>query len=517
MKYTKNQKLWREFVEDTRDIDISSFIPKRSLAAPLWEYNERINDEARERLLEIANKFFEDLELNKKLGYEVEIADIVLTGSLAGYNWSKYSDADLHILIDFKDVDNKFDFVSDYFRAKISNWNKIHEIYINSFEVEIYVQDKNEPHVSNGIYSVLKDLWLQKPTRQRENIDFDDVRKKSTKIMNIIDSVEQLYMEQKYEEVYDFSGRLKEKIRKFRRCGLEKGGIYSPENLSFKVLRRNGYLSRLSGLSTNSYDKMMSLKENLNRNWKNFLIEEDKPKNTLYAFDFDNTLVSNNGRIYLKDPRTALTQIQFDDFKRKNKHLSDEDFDFSAFEGMVGGNTYEKTAKILVNALEKGQNVVILTARTNPEPVKQFLLDNFGAKLPVIAVNSPDYRLLGDSDPIRKANWIKKQILSGVNTIYYYEDSDNNIAEVQKLRYDDEISDKNVKIFIYKVIGTPGNAKIVQKEEEEYQKKVKSKHRRMKTALIKPGGQKTSAGGGPYKKKPEYKRSKSAPAGAGGS
>ena len=39
---------------------------------------------------------------------------------------------------------------------------------------------------------------------------------------------------------------------------------------------------------------------------------------------------------------------------------------------------------------------------------------------------------------------------------------------------------------------------------------------RNKSALIKVGGQKTSAGGGPYSKKAEYKRSKSAPACAGG-
>ena len=58
MKYKNNQKLWKEFVEDTRDIDISGFVPKRSLAAPLWEYNERMNDDVRDRLLEIANKFF---------------------------------------------------------------------------------------------------------------------------------------------------------------------------------------------------------------------------------------------------------------------------------------------------------------------------------------------------------------------------------------------------------------------------------------------------------------------------
>ena len=35
------------------------------------------------------------------LGIDFFIHDILLTGSLANYGWSKYSDVDLHIVIDF--------------------------------------------------------------------------------------------------------------------------------------------------------------------------------------------------------------------------------------------------------------------------------------------------------------------------------------------------------------------------------------------------------------------------------
>jgi hypothetical protein len=253
---------------------------------------------------------------------------------------------------------------------------------------------------------------------------------------------------------------------------------------------------------------------NKKNDWNSFLNEKVEKK--IYIFDFDGTLALDDTKVQVKKTGEELGPKEYERYRELNPEIRAEDFDFSAFEGMISGNTYEKTAKILTDVLENGQNVVILTARSNPEPVKQYLSTNIGANVPVIAVNSPDYALLGDSDATKKANWIKKQILSGVDTVYFYEDSDNNIAEVQKLRYDDEISDKNVKIFIYKVIGTPGNAKIVQKEVEEYQKDVKRKHMRNKSALIKVGGQKTSAGGGPYSKKAEYKRSKSAPAGAGG-
>jgi len=52
---------------------------------------------------------------------------------------------------------------------------------------------------------------------------------------------------------------MKERIRKFRQAGLEKGGQYSVENLAFKLLRRNDYLQKLSSLKILSYDSLMSV------------------------------------------------------------------------------------------------------------------------------------------------------------------------------------------------------------------------------------------------------------------
>ena len=38
---------------------------------------------------------------------------------------------------------------------------------------------------------------------------------------------------------------IKDKIRNMRLAGLERSGEFSVENLSFKLLRRNGYLNKL--------------------------------------------------------------------------------------------------------------------------------------------------------------------------------------------------------------------------------------------------------------------------------
>ena len=74
-----------------------------------------------------------------------------------------------------------------------------------------------------------------------------------------IDKIEREFNNENYEESISDVERLKEKLRKFRKCGLEQGGEYSPENLAFKALRRNGYLEKLSRFKIDSYDKIMSL------------------------------------------------------------------------------------------------------------------------------------------------------------------------------------------------------------------------------------------------------------------
>tara|TARA_R100000458_G_C8263135_1_gene238441 strand:+ start:154 stop:942 length:789 start_codon:yes stop_codon:yes gene_type:complete len=257
--------LWEEYLDDNVGIDMSTFILKDNLNEDIWNEDHTLKEDVRERLLRIAEDFMILLELPTSL-----IEDVIITGSLANYNWSKYSDIDLHILLDFKDVNVDEELVRSYFQGHTGNWNKRHNIKMRGFEVEIYAQDVDEPHVSTGIYSVLNDKWVVEPRREDPDLDLENVVKKSQRLIELIDSVEEIYDEERYDDAYSFSSLVKEKIRKFRRCGLESAGQYSPENLAFKVLRRNGYLKKLSDIRNKSYDRINSVNENSARKWKQF-------------------------------------------------------------------------------------------------------------------------------------------------------------------------------------------------------------------------------------------------------
>jgi len=44
-----------------------------------------------------------------------------------------------------------------------------------------------------------------------------------------------------------------------RQAGLEKAGVFSPENLAFKMLRRSEALSKLHDVYIKAYDQTLSL------------------------------------------------------------------------------------------------------------------------------------------------------------------------------------------------------------------------------------------------------------------
>ena len=233
---------------------LKSFEVNDTLEPEVWEDN-KIKPEVREALLKIVKDFLIDLP------FDLEVEDITLTGSLANYNWSRYSDVDLHILVDFKKVDDNQELVAQFFRNLQTNWNNTHDIYMSDYEVEIYFQDTNEPHMSTGIYSIQNDEWVTEPKPEAASIDYANIEKKATDISDRITDIQRMLDEEDEEEkVLDAIDRLKAKIRNMRKTGLEGAGQFSVENLAFKVLRRSEELKRLSDLKVKAYDSMMTVK-----------------------------------------------------------------------------------------------------------------------------------------------------------------------------------------------------------------------------------------------------------------
>ena len=233
--------------------DLMAFDIQPTLNQKLWNGDKNIRPGVKGSLMDIVNEFMEGLDM------DMDIKDVIVTGSIANYNWSKFSDIDLHILIDFAEVNDNEEMVKKFFDAVRSNWNKLHNIRVKGHEVEIFVQDEHEPHVSTGVFSLLKDRWLVKPKKVQPAIDRHTATKKMKQIVREVDKLAAIYNNGKYEDAFEFSNRLREKLKRMRRSGLDRSGIYSPENLAFKMLRRSGDIEKLFDIYTLSYDKIHSL------------------------------------------------------------------------------------------------------------------------------------------------------------------------------------------------------------------------------------------------------------------
>jgi predicted nucleotidyltransferase len=230
---------------------------ERAMSDPKGQV-ETMKPKIRERLLDIAYEFIDFL------GVDVVVSDVVMTGSLANYNWSKFSDVDLHIIIDFNQFSKKeLPLYEELFRLKKTLFNDNHDITIFGYDVELYAQDENESHFSSGEYSVLFDEWITEPKKDKTEIDTDLIKKKSEQWMGQIDTVIENAKDEPLEVAIKLIDKYKDKIKKYRTAGLEKGGEMSDENLVFKVLRRNGYIQKLFDFKNEFMDKSLSLKETI--------------------------------------------------------------------------------------------------------------------------------------------------------------------------------------------------------------------------------------------------------------
>jgi hypothetical protein len=259
-----NKSLVDELFEDS-ELDqkiVKSFYSKESLSPDIFEEDNgsfSMKDNIRTKLLEIADKFVEFI------GIDFFIDDVHLTGSLSNFNWSEYSDVDLHILVDFNDFNdsNKKDstsmkkMVKEFFDSKKNNWNSEHDIKIKGYDVELYVQDSNEKHLSTGVYSILNNKWIIEPKKGKEFIDDRTIMEKGQEYAELIDSL--VKSSESGKDVSKDVDDVKTKLKQFRQSGLEKGGEYSYENLTFKLLRRNGYIEKLMGIKKGIQNKKLSV------------------------------------------------------------------------------------------------------------------------------------------------------------------------------------------------------------------------------------------------------------------
>mgnify|MGYP003956535447 CR=1 FL=1 len=166
----------------------------------------------------------------------------------------------------------------------------------------------------------------------------------------------------------------------------------------------------------------------MNKRWIKFLTESK-----LRIFDFDDTLVKTDATVKVTDPN-GKTQIMTPGEFAEHKIDKESQYDFSEFEqaSLINPREIEKVTKVLRNVINAGgdREVAILTARS---PQAQGSIEDYLEDIG-IDYSGIDIVLVGDPDPMAKANWIENKIVDGTTDILFLDDSGQNIDAVLGLK-----------------------------------------------------------------------------------
>lgn len=208
-----------------QELSVAPITHHQELNPALWD-NHQLRIEVRHKLLTIAKHFAEFLKVPN-----LKLKDITISGSNAGYNYSEFSDIDLHLVAD---VDGR----EELYSAKKNQYNFTYDIKLNGVPVELYVQDSKQLHHSSGIYSVLRNKWISEPSAAAPTVSPRDIKSKARnyagQINQALRSNNLIKCQETMEELY-----------RLRKAGLETGGEQSVENLAFKLLRARGQIDKL--------------------------------------------------------------------------------------------------------------------------------------------------------------------------------------------------------------------------------------------------------------------------------
>lgn len=249
-------------IPETDSIEIPKEFVKDELNQEVWSGTE-LRPEVYEKILKIIQVYKEHLKL------EIEPKAIYFLGSMANYNWTQFSDIDIHLFYDLSKISDDIEFAKEFLEAKGVEWKNKHKITLRGYSVEMYAQDIKDNFYSGGIYDLIKNKWVSKPSKEKVVVDRNLLRKKIIEVVKEIRLLNKLTKSDS-SEVYKKAKAIKDKIKTMRQSGLDESGEYSIENLAFKFLRNKGYLEKLSDIVLKAFDKQLSLdeKQTLNESMK---------------------------------------------------------------------------------------------------------------------------------------------------------------------------------------------------------------------------------------------------------
>lgn len=196
----------------------------------LWSHDQ-LKVGIGENLLSLAYEFAEFSGVDKS-----RIKDIIVTGGNVNFNYTKYSDIDVHLMCTLTGLDD------DLIYNKKVAWSGSRTETIAGYPLEFYIADEGEsPPKGQGFYSILNDRWIVMP-KHLGHIEALEDPFVVDKIQDAIKYIKFLIKSGTHEQISAY----KLKMHNMRQSGLQLDGEFSIENIMYKELRNRGWIEKLN-------------------------------------------------------------------------------------------------------------------------------------------------------------------------------------------------------------------------------------------------------------------------------
>lgn len=211
----------------------------------IWNADHTLKDDVKDRLLQIVSYFTKDSYI------PINVLDARIVGSNASYNYTPFSDLDLHLVVNFEQISDSKELIQALFDLQKTLFNKAHDISIHGVNVELYVEDVNAMTLSNGIYSLFEDKWIKEPEKLTDVPDVD-ITKETNRWRRVIETA------LSNGDINDVSNLIN-RLYMIRKNALSIDGEYSKGNQIFKAIRNDGLLDKLKDRYKELVSKDLSL------------------------------------------------------------------------------------------------------------------------------------------------------------------------------------------------------------------------------------------------------------------
>lgn len=259
---------------------------------PYFWINNKLNSEIKAKLSEIAESFYTESEI------DFDIQDILISGFIAGYNYNETSTVDVNLIFDLEGLN--ISTINNALLAKAEKWNLNHDIFIDKYQVQIYIGDVLDKSNSNGIYSILENNWIKLPEHseieQLDTLGVDDSKVDSV-VLELSQFIDNLQNDFESDNSTENSKIINDKIKEFKqdfKAMVQVSiDLYGKEGTGMKVYRKlkdNGYFEKIKLLQNKSFDNIFtenklnesSLKKNIAKQLLTKTLDFPEVNSTIY-------------------------------------------------------------------------------------------------------------------------------------------------------------------------------------------------------------------------------------------